>query len=63
VSYKLAQDCEIITAMKKAVDVSIIYVNYNTQALVEDSLRSVIKNPHSYKDKLLNTFPFLKKGK
>jgi len=48
VSYKLAQDCEIITAMKKAVDVSIIYVNYNTQALVEDSLRSVIKNLHGF---------------
>ena len=34
--------------MNKSVDVSIIYVNYNTQALIEDSLNSVIKNLHGF---------------
>lgn len=30
--------------MNTHIDVSIIYVNYNTQSLLEDSLRSVVKN-------------------
>ncbi len=48
-SYIQEPFCEIMESMNKSVDVSIIYVNYNTQALIEDSLNSVIKNLHGFR--------------